>query len=159
MPSKIAVGRAAPDFTLPDQNGKPVSLSDFAGKWVVLYFYPEDDTEGCTVEACDFTRGIRGFNALNAVVLGCSPDSPESHRKFISKYKLRLTLLSDEGLKVMTPWGAYGMKTLYGRKFKGAIRSTAIIAPDGKVAYHWKRAPAKGHAAAVALRLKALHAA
>jgi len=102
----LSVGSKAPDFRLPNQDGREVALSDFAGQWVVLYFYPRDDTPGCTVEACDFTAGLAGFEKLDAVVLGCSPDSPESHRKFIAKYKLKLTLLSDPEHQLLRSYGA-----------------------------------------------------
>src|SRR5215510_1467114 len=97
----IQTGQLAPPFTLLDDGGSPVSLDDLRGQWVVLYFYPKDDTPGCTVEACDFTAGIKAFEGMKALVLGCSPDSPESHRKFIAKHKLRVALLSDPDHKVL----------------------------------------------------------
>lgn len=152
----IEAGDAAPDFTLPDQDGNPVSLSDLAGKWTVLYFYPADDTPGCTTEACEFTDSIKDFEDLDAVVYGCSPDSPESHRKFIAKHDLKVDLLADEDHSVLEAYGAWGEKTLYGRKMIGVTRSTVIIDPEGKVAHRWKRANAKGHAASVHQRLTAL---
>ena len=142
----ITVGKPAPSFSLPDQDGRTRKLSEFKGSWVVLYFYPRDDTPGCTVEACEFTEGIRGFGKLDAEVVGCSPDTPEKHRKFIAKYKLKLTLLSDPEHEAMEAYGAWGEKTLYGRKFQGVIRSTVLIDPEGKVAHHWKKVSAKGHA-------------
>ena len=152
----IAAGRSAPAFQLPDQDGKQRKLAEFRGKWVVLYFYPRDDTPGCTVEACEFTEGVRGFTKLDAVVLGCSPDSPESHRKFIARHGLKITLLSDPEHEAMTAYGAWGDKVLYGRKFKGVIRSTVIVDPKGNVAHHWKKVKAKGHAASVRAKLEEL---
>lgn len=152
----IEVGKRAPTFTLPDHNGAKVRLTDLRGKWVVLYFYPADDTPGCTTQACEFTSSIEDFEGLDAVVLGCSPDSPESHRDFIAKHDLGITLLSDANKSVMRKYGAWGEKTLYGRKSIGAIRSTALIGPDGKIAHHWKRARAAGNAAAVHKKLEQL---
>ncbi len=125
-------GQKAPAFSLPDQDGKTVKLDEYKGRWLVLYFYPNDDTPGCTTEACDFTNGLKDFEKLDAVVVGCSPNSDESHRKFIAKYKLKVRLLSDPGHGVMEPYGAWGEKVLYGKKSIGVIRSTAIISPDGK---------------------------
>jgi peroxiredoxin Q/BCP len=154
----IEVGKKAPAFRLKDQDGKTRSLGEFAGKWVVLYFYPKDDTPGCTVEACDFTAGLRGFTKLDAVVLGCSADSEESHRKFIAKHKLKITLLSDPTRAVMEKYDAWGEKTMYGKKVTGVIRSTVVIDPAGKVAHHWKRVQAKGHAEAVRETLAELQA-
>jgi len=152
----ISVGKPAPSFSLPDQDGRTRKLSEFRGQWVVLYFYPKDDTPGCTIEACEFTEGIRGFAKLEAEVLGCSPDSPESHRKFARKHGLRLTLLSDPEHAVMQKYGAWGDKVLYGRKFKGVIRSTVIVDPSGNVAHHWKKVKAKGHAESVRAKLAEL---
>ena len=152
----IAVGRSAPAFQSSDQDGKLRKLSEFRGKWVVLYFYPKDDTPGCTVEACEFTEGVRGFAKHDAIVLGCSPDTPESHRKFIAKHALKITLLSDPEHEVMSSYGAWGDKVLYGRKFKGVIRSTVIVDPKGNVAHHWKKVKAKGHAESVRATLEAL---
>ncbi len=152
----IEVGTKAPEFTLPDQDGTDVSLAQFAGSWVVLYFYPKDDTPGCTVEACEFTEGIEGFRGLNAVILGCSPDSMESHRQFIDKFDLKVRLLSDPEHDVMAVYGAWGEKTLYGRKSIGVIRSTVIINPEGRIAHRWKSVRTKGHAAKVREKLEGL---
>ena len=154
--TSIETGNAAPSFTLPDQDGKPVSLSDLGGKWVVLYFYPKDDTPGCTTEACEFTEGIEAFDGMNAVVLGCSPDAPEKHREFIAKYDLAVRLLSDPDHGVMESYGAWGEKNMYGKVTVGVIRSTVIIDPDGIIAHRWKRVGAKGHAAKVRERLEKL---
>lgn len=152
----LTVGKAAPAFALLDQDEQKTKLSDFKGQWVVLYFYPKDDTPGCTVEACDFTAGIARFTKLNAVVLGCSGDSPASHRKFIAKHKLAVRLLCDEEHEAMTKYGAYGEKMMYGKKVIGVIRSTVIIDPAGKVAHHWARVQTKGHAEAVRAKLTEL---
>jgi peroxiredoxin Q/BCP len=149
----IDIGMKAPPFTLQDQLGATVKLAPLAGKWVVLYFYPRDDTPGCTTEACEFTSGMKEFRELDAVVLGCSPDSPESHRKFIAKHKLTLDLLSDPDHKVMEKYGAWGEKTLYGKKSVGVIRSTVIIDPNGRVAHRWAKVVTAGHAEKVRLKL------
>jgi peroxiredoxin Q/BCP len=132
-------GKKAPAFTLADATGKKVSLGDFAGKNVILYFYPKDDTPGCTKEACGFRDGWSELKKLGAVVLGVSPDGAASHEKFAAKYKLPFTLLSDPDRKAMTAYGAYGEKILYGKKTVGVIRSTVWIGPDGKVRKHWAR--------------------
>ena len=146
----LDVGSAAPDFTLVNQDDAEVSLADFRGQWVVLYFYPRDDTPGCTTQACEFTEGIEGFKGLNAEVLGCSPDTPEKHRKFIAKHGLKVQLLSDPEHGVMEVYEAWGEKNMYGKVTVGVIRSTVIIDPEGVVAHRWKRVKAKGHAAKVA---------
>ena len=155
----IEVGQKAPAFKLEDQDEKTATLASYAGQWVVLYFYPRDDTPGCTVEACDFTKGIRGFEKLDAVVLGCSADSPASHRKFIEKYKLKLRLLSDPEHKLMSKYGAWGEKMLYGKKTIGVIRSTVLIDPAGKIAHHWAKVKSRGHAEKVAEKLAELQGA
>ncbi|HVP30737.1 MAG TPA: thioredoxin-dependent thiol peroxidase [Myxococcota bacterium] len=134
-------GKAAPAFALANDAGGKVSLGDFAGKHVVLYFYPKDDTPGCTKEACGFRDAWKELQKLGVVVLGVSADSPESHQKFKAKYKLPFPLLSDPDRKVMTKYGAYGEKVLYGKKTVGVIRSTVWIGPDGKVRKHWKKVP------------------
>jgi len=154
--SALTVGKKAPDFSLPNQDDETVKLGDLAGRWVVLYFYPNDDTPGCTVEACDFTAGLKDFEKLEATVLGCSPNSTESHRKFIAKYKLKIDLLSDPEKKVLTRYGAWGEKNMYGKVTMGVIRSTVIIDPQGKVARHWPKVKAQGHAEEVKGALKEL---
>ncbi len=123
----------APDFSLPDSLGKSVKLSDFAGKEVVLYFYPKDDTPGCTSEACAFRDDIAQFRKKGAVVLGVSPDTEESHVKFAGKYSLPFTLLSDAGHKVAEKYGVWWEKSMYGRKYFGIVRSTFVIGKDGRV--------------------------
>ena len=152
----IEEGKKAPAFALLDENGNKIVLKDLAGQWVVLYFYPRDDTPGCTIEACDFTAGLRQFEKLGAIVYGCSPDSPDSHIKFIQKYKLKIKLLSDPSLKMMAKYGAWGKKNMYGKITEGVIRSTTLIDPNGRVVKHWKRVKAKGHADQVRTTLEAL---
>ena len=143
----IEEGKAAPDFTLNDQDGKAVSLSDFVGKQaVLLYFYPKDDTPGCTKEACGFRDDIRAFEKLGVAVLGVSADAAASHTKFIKKYKLPFSLLSDPDRKVMKKYGAFGDKMMYGKKTVGVIRSSVLIGRNGKVLRHWARvAKAEAH--------------
>jgi peroxiredoxin Q/BCP len=137
--ASIQEGRAAPSFTLEDANGKKVSLDDFKGKDVILYFYPKDDTPGCTKEACGFRDSWTEIQKRNAIVLGVSADSGVSHQKFAAKYKLPFPLLSDPDRKVMDKYGAYGEKVMYGKKTMGVIRSSVWIGPDGKVRKHWAR--------------------
>ena len=153
---KLEVGKKAPSFTLQDENGGKVALSGLAGQWVVLYFYPKDDTPGCTVEACEFTSGLPKFDKLDAVVLGCSRDTPETHRKFITKYKPKIKLLSDPEHTVMEKYGAWGEKNNYGKKTMGVIRSTVLIDPAGRVAHHWTTVKAAGHAEQVRTKLAEL---
>jgi len=151
----IAEGKKAPSFTLADGAGRSVSLGDFKGKNVVVYFYPKDDTPGCTKEACGFRDLWKELQRAGVVVLGVSADGAASHEKFASKYKLPFPLLSDPDRKVMQAWGAYGDKMMYGKKTKGVIRSTVWIGPDGVVRKHWARVPdAAKHPAAV---LEAIH--
>ena len=135
----IQEGKAAPAFTLADADGNYVALKSFAGKNVIVYFYPKDDTPGCTKEACGFRDGWKDLQKAGAVVLGVSADSGASHKKFAAKYKLPFTLLSDPDRKVMERYGAWGEKVLYGKKVTGVIRSTVWIGPDGKVKKHWAR--------------------
>lgn len=132
-------GDAAPEFTLPDAQGRKVSLSDFRGRDIILFFYPKDDTPGCTKEACGFRDAWTDLQALGAVVLGVSADNAASHDRFAAKYRLPFTLLSDSDHRVMREYGAYGEKTMYGKKTMGVIRSTVWIGPDGRVRRHWSR--------------------
>ena len=132
-------GDQAPPFTLQDPSGKRVSLEDFAGRNVILYFYPRDDTPGCTKEACGFRDAWTDLQDRGVVVLGVSADDAASHTKFAAKYRLPFTLLSDPGHEVMTAYGAYGPKKMYGKQVVGVIRSTVWIGPDGRVRRHWAR--------------------
>ena len=154
--AKVQEGKPAPDFELADADGKNLSLKDFAGKNIVLYFYPKDDTPGCTKEACGFRDLWKDIQKAGAVVLGVSAYSGESHRKFAAKYKLPFTLLSDPDRKTMKTYGAYGEKMMYGKKTVGVIRSTVLIGADGKVRRHWARvADAEKHPAQVLEALRA----
>lgn len=146
----VEVGKAAPAFTLPDAAGKPVSLKDFKGQDVILYFYPKDDTPGCTKEACGFRDAWADLQKRGVVVLGVSPDGAAAHQKFAAKYELPFPLLSDVDKKVMTAYGAWGEKLMYGKPVTGVIRSTVWIGADGKVRKHWaKIASAAEHPAKV----------
>jgi peroxiredoxin Q/BCP len=145
----IEEGKKAPAFSLKDQAGATVKLADFAGKYVVLYFYPKDDTSGCTKEACSFRDEHSKLKKAGAVVLGVSPDDEKRHTKFIAKYELPFTLLADTEHEVAEKYGAWGEKSMYGRKYMGIVRSTFLIAPDGKVAKVWPKVKAEGHGAEV----------
>ncbi len=138
-------GTKAPDFSLPNQDEVEISLRDLEGKWVVLYFYPKDNTPGCTTEACDFTANIPSFDTLNAVILGISPDSPKKHRSFIEKHHLALTLLSDETHDVANTYGVWQTKKNYGKEYMGIVRSTFLISPDGTLAHVWYNVKVSGH--------------
>ncbi|MGQ0505036.1 MAG: thioredoxin-dependent thiol peroxidase [Myxococcaceae bacterium] len=141
----IEEGKKAPSFSLKDQSGKTVKLSDFAGKHVVLYFYPKDNTPGCTQEACDFRDSQAKLLKKGAIVLGVSPDNEKSHVKFATKYELEFPLLVDEDHAIAEKYGAWGEKVLYGRKFMGIIRSTFLIGPDGKIKKVWPKVKVAGH--------------
>ena len=146
----VEEGKAAPAFTLADATGKSRSLAEFKGHDVVVYFYPKDDTPGCTKEACGFRDNWSALKKRGVVVIGISPDSGASHAKFASKYELPFLLLSDPTKQVMEKYGAYGEKMMYGKKVIGVIRSTVLIGPDGKVRKHWRKVPkAETHPAAV----------
>lgn len=153
----VEEGKTAPVFTLKDSDGNKVALKDFRGRNVIVYFYPKDDTPGCTKEACGFRDLWKQIQKLDAVVLGISPDDGTSHRKFADKYKLPFTLLSDPDRKVMTRYGAFGEKMMYGKKTTGVIRSTVWIGPDGKVVKHWRKVPkAEAHPQKVLEALQAV---
>ena len=134
----LKTGDDAPDFELEDHEGNSVSLGRFKGKWLVLYFYPKDNTPGCTKEACDFTEIRPEYDKMDAVIMGISPDKPASHEKFIKKHNLDILLLSDPEKEIMKAYGAWGKKKNYGREYEGVIRSTFIISPDRKIAASWK---------------------
>ena len=141
----LKVSDKAPPFSLPDQNDRTVSLAGLKGKWVVLYFYPKDNTPGCTTEACEFTRDQADFSGLDAEVLGVSPDSTKSHRKFIQDHSLGITLLSDPEHEVLDSYGAWQKKSMYGREYMGVMRSTFLINPQGKIARIWPKVSVTGH--------------
>ena len=152
----IEEGKTAPAFTLEDQDGKKVSLKDFRGSDVIVYFYPRDNTPGCTKEACGFRDLNQDIKKRGAVILGVSPDGASAHQKFIADFDLPYTLLSDPDKKVMATYGAFGDKMMYGKTVQGIIRSTVWVGPDGKVKKHWKRVPtAADHPAKVLQALEA----
>ena len=152
----IEEGKAAPAFTLQDAAGNKVALKDLRGHNVIVYFYPRDNTPGCTKEACGFRDLWRDIQKQDAVVLGVSPDSAASHQKFATQYQLPFTLLCDPNKKVMAKYGAWGEKMMYGKKTVGVIRSTVWIGPNSKVKKHWKRvAKAADHPAKVLEALQA----
>ncbi len=153
MPVTLAKGDQAPDFQLADQEGNLHRLADYAGQTVVLYFYPRDNTPGCTKQACSLRDDMGEIEAEGAVVLGVSTDDAESHRRFIDEYALNFPLLVDTDAEVATRYGAWGEKTLYGRTSIGMTRATFVIGPDGVLSKVWKRARAADHGQAV---LKAL---
>jgi len=138
-------GNKAPAFNLPSSTGDKVALKDLAGRWVVLYFYPKDNTPGCTTEARDFQANLAKLKRLGAVVLGVSKDSVESHCKFSDKQGLKFPLLSDPDAMVIDKYGAWGEKNMYGKKRMGIIRSTVVIGPDGRVKKMWPKVRVKGH--------------
>ncbi len=143
----LKIGDKAPDFTLQSDTGGEVSLSQFIGKKdVVLYFYPKDNTSGCTKEACSFRDSIQQFNAKDSVILGVSPDSIKSHQNFIKKYGLNFTLLSDPDHKVAEAYGAWGEKSMYGRKYMGILRTTFIIGKDGEIKNVFEKVTPADHA-------------
>ena len=150
----LEVGDKAPEFCLPNQDEVEICLRDLVGKWVVLYFYPKDNTPGCTTEACDFTEALPYFEDLSAVVLGVSPDSPKKHRNFIEKKDLKITLLSDEEKEVCEKYGVWQLKKNYGREYMGVVRSTFLINPKGIIVAIWSKVRVKGHVEAVSKKIK-----
>jgi thioredoxin-dependent peroxiredoxin len=152
----VQEGKQAPDFTLPASDGKQVKLTDLRGQAVVLYFYPKDDTPGCTKEACGFRDADRRLQKAGAVVLGVSPDAADSHERFRAKYKLDFTLLSDPDKTVATKYGAWGEKVMYGKKVTGMIRSTFVIDAAGVVRKAFRRVRVDGHVDKVLEALAAL---
>ena len=141
----IEIGRVTPVFTLKDQSGVTHKLSQYKGQYIVLYFYPKDNTTGCTKEACAFRDDIEYFKDLNAVVIGVSPDSEVSHTKFIEKYKLPFTLLADPDKKMLEKYGVWQEKSMYGKKYMGVVRTTYIIDPKGKVAARFDKVKVASH--------------
>ncbi|HLQ72154.1 MAG TPA: thioredoxin-dependent thiol peroxidase [Bacillota bacterium] len=135
----------APDFVLPDSNGENIRLSDFEGKYVVLYFYPKDMTPGCTTEACDFRDAYEDFSSLNTVIIGISPDPAESHQKFIDKHELPFHLLADENHEVASDYGVWKLKKNFGKEYYGIERSTFIIDPEGNIVKAFQKVRVKGH--------------
>jgi peroxiredoxin Q/BCP len=155
-PTPLKEGDPAPDFDLPGSGGKRIALASFAGKNLVLYFYPKDDTSGCTAEAIDF-NALRGeFAKAGAEVVGMSPDSVAKHEKFRTKYELSLPLAADEGKETLQAYGVWVEKSMYGRKYMGVERSTFLIGKNGRIAKMWRKVKVPGHAQEVLAAAKAL---
>ncbi len=152
----LKVGDKAPDFCLPNQDEVEICLRDLLGKWIVLYFYPKDNTPGCTTEAIDFTTHLKEFEELGSIVIGVSADSPKKHRNFIEKKQLGITLLSDEEHKVLEQYGVWQLKKNYGREYMGIVRTTFIIDPEGIIRAVWEKVKVKGHVEEVLAKLKEL---
>ena len=153
---ELKVGNKAPEFCLPDKDNREVCLKDYKGKYVILYFYPADNSPACTSEAIGFTGILSSLEKLRANVIGISPDSPESHAKFIQKKDLKVTLLSDIDKKVIKKYGKWGKKKFRGKEYMGVIRSTFLIDPEGKIAHIWPKVSVKGHPEDVEKVLKEL---
>jgi len=150
------IGDAVPAFCLPNQDEEEICFRDIKGRWAVVYFYPKDNTPGCTTEACDFTEALPDFNGMEAIILGVSPDSPKKHRNFIEKKKLQITLLADEDKSLCKSFGIWQLKKFMGREYMGVVRSTFLIAPDGTLAYKWEKVRVKNHVTEVKEKLKEL---
>lgn len=152
----LEVGIVAPEFCLPNQDDVEICLRDLKGKWIVLYFYPKDNTPGCTTEACDFSDAAPDFSNLNAIIIGVSADSTAKHRNFIEKKDLSITLLSDESTTMLQDYGVWSLKKNYGREYMGIVRSTFIIDPKGVIKAIWEKVKVKDHAKEVKEKLEEL---
>ena len=149
----LEIGDAIPDFCLPNQDEEEICFRDIKGRWAVVYFYPKDNTPGCTTEACDFTEALPEFTGMEAIILGVSPDSPKKHRNFIEKKELKITLLADEEKELCKSFGMWQLKKFMGREYMGVVRSTFLIAPDGTLAYKWEKVRVKNHVQEVTEKL------
>ena len=152
----LKIDDKAPEFCLPNQDDVEICSRDLEGKWIVLYFYPKDNTPGCTTEACEFTQVAPDFSELDAIILGVSADSAKKHRNFIEKQNLGITLLSDESTEMMKEYGDWKMKKNYGKEYMGIVRATLIINPDGVVKALWENVRVKDHVAKVQAELISL---
>lgn len=152
----LTIGDKVKNFCLTDENEKEVCLNDFKGKWLVIYFYPKDSTSGCTREAIGFTENLTKFKRAGAIVIGISPDSSESHTKFIAKHELKHILLSDPEHKILDLFGCWQLKKLYGREYYGVVRSTFLVEPKGKIVKEWRKVRVNGHVEEVLNTLKEL---
>ena len=152
----LEIGDAIPDFCLPNQDEEEICFRDIKGCWIVLYFYPKDNTPGCTTEACDFTEALPDFTGMKAMILGVSPDSPKKHRNFIEKKELKITLLADEEKELCKSFGMWQLKKFMGREYMGVVRSTFIISPEGTLAYKWEKVRVKNHVQEVKEKLAEL---
>ncbi len=155
--AQLKPGDLAPGFCLENQDGRQVCLEDFIGRRVVVYFYPKDNTPGCTKEACQFNENLEDLSRLQVAVVGISPDSPGSHAQFRENYGLKFDLLSDADHSVAEQWGAWGEKVLYGKRRTGLVRSTFVVGPDGRIEHAWYNVRADGHPRQVLERLASLH--
>ena len=149
MAKELKIGDPAPSFTCPANGGQTVSLSDFAKRKLVIYFYPKDNTPGCTTEAIDFTAAVKDFDKANTSIVGVSADSVKKHENFIEKHNLGITLLADEGKDMLNAYGVWVQKKMYGREFMGIERATYLIGADGKIEQIWRKVKVKGHVEAV----------
>ena len=154
----LKIGDKVPDFCLPNQDEEEICLRDIKGRWIVFYFYPKDNTPGCSTEACDFTAALPDFEGLDAIVLGVSPDSPQKHRNFIEKKDLKVTLLADEDKELCHLFGVWQLKKFMGKEYMGVVRSTFILDPHGKIAAMWNNVKVKGHVGEVKAKLEELQA-
>ena len=152
----LDVGDSVPTFSLPSSSGKEVSLADYKGKKIVLYFYPKDDTPGCTTEACEFRDNLKNYADVNAMIIGVSKDPLKSHDKFIEKYDLPFELISDEEGKMLDAFGVWKEKSMYGKTFMGVERTTFLIDENGKIAKSWRKVSVPNHVAAVLEEAKSL---
>lgn len=149
MPKDLKIGDAAPSFSLPANGGRTVNLTDFAKRKLVIYFYPKDNTPGCTTEAIDFTAAVKDFDKANTDIVGVSADSVKKHDNFIEKHNLGITLLSDEQQDMLNAYGVWVEKSMYGRNFMGIERATFLVGTDGKIEQIWRKVKVKGHVDAV----------
>ncbi|NPE28695.1 peroxiredoxin [Methanococcoides sp. SA1] len=156
--TSLSEGEKAPDLCLPDSEGNDITLKDFKGKWVVLYFYPRDNTSGCSIEAMEFTKLKSDFEKEGAFIFGVSKDSQASHKKFIEKKELGITLLSDESTELQQNYDVWHLKKMAGREYMGTVRTTFLIDPEGNIAKVWDKVKAKGHAMDVLEELKMIKA-
>jgi peroxiredoxin Q/BCP len=154
--AELQIGDKSPDFCLPDHNGEEVCLNSFNGKWIVLYFYPKDNTPGCTTEAQDFTTHLEEIESLGATVLGISPDKSDTHKRFREKKNIKITLLSDTEKKVLGQYGLWQLKKVCGKECMGVVRTTFIINPEGNIAHIWPKVKVKGHVEDVRQKLAEL---
>ena len=152
----LQIGDKVEGFCLPNQDDEELCFRDIKGRWIVLYFYPKDNTPGCTTEACAFTEALPNFEDLNSIILGVSPDSPKKHRNFIEKKSLKITLLADEDKELCNMFGVWQLKKFMGKEYMGIVRSTFLIDPSGKIAFVWEKVKVKGHIAEVKAKLEEL---
>ena len=154
----LEIGTKAPEFCLPNQDETEICLRDLSGKWIVLYFYPKDNTPGCTTEACGFSEALPQFEDMDAVILGVSPDSPKKHTNFIAKKNLTITLLADEDKELCNLYDVWKLKKFMGKEYMGVVRTTYILSPENEIVAVWDKVKVKGHVEAVREKLAELQA-